>query len=43
MYLGNVAVAGTQGGPEKYQMFLRYGAPPTLAKYDYKDQVRIPG
>ena len=38
---GNVALAGTQGGPEKYDMFLRYGAPPTAAKWDWKAEVRI--
>ena len=36
-----MALAGTQGGPEKYDMFLRYGAPPTAAKWDWKAEVRI--
>ncbi len=36
---GNVALAGTQGGPEKYDMYLRYGAPPTAAKWDWKAEV----
>lgn len=35
----NVAVAGINGGQEKYAMFLKYGAPPTPAKYDYKSVV----
>jgi len=35
----NVAVAGINGGHEKYAMFLKYGAPPTPAKYDYKSVV----
>ena len=39
LFLGNVALSGTMGGPEKYDMYLRYGAPPTLAKYDYRSQV----
>jgi hypothetical protein len=38
---GNVALAGTQGGPEKYDMYLRYGAPPTAAKWDWKAEVHI--
>ena len=38
--LGNVAVAGVlQGAPQKYEMFLKYGSPPTVAKYDYRAQV----
>ncbi len=36
---GNVALAGTQGGPEKYDMYLRYGRPPTAAKWDWKAEV----
>ena len=40
MYLGNVAVAGVlQGAPQKYEMYLKYGSPPTVAKYDYRAQV----
>jgi hypothetical protein len=39
MIIGNVALAGTQGGPEKYDMYLRYGAPPTVAKWDWKAEV----
>ncbi|XP_023341065.1 uncharacterized protein LOC111711058 [Eurytemora carolleeae] len=37
---GNVAVAGVlQGAPQKYEMYLKYGSPPTVAKYDYRAQV----
>jgi hypothetical protein len=39
MIKGNVALAGTQGGPEKYDMYLRYGAPPTVAKWYWKAEV----
>lgn len=35
----NVAVAGTEGGPEKYEMYLRYMAPPTKDKWDFKAEV----
>ena len=27
------------GGPEKYNMYLKYGAPPTTRTYDYKATV----
>ena len=35
----NIAIAGTHGGHQKYGMFLRYGAPPTHAKWDYSSVV----
>jgi len=35
----NVAVAGISGGHERYAMFLKYGVPPTPAKYDYKSVI----
>lgn len=34
-----MAVAGTEGGPEKYEMYLRYMAPPTQDKWDFKAEV----
>jgi len=35
----NVAVAGVSGGHDKYAMYLKYGMPPTPAKYDYRSVV----
>ena len=35
----NVAIAGINGGHEKYALFLKYGSPPTPAKYDYRSTV----
>ena len=35
----NIAVSGIRGGHEKYVMFLKYGSPPTFAKYDYRSVV----
>jgi len=35
----NIAVSGIKGGHEKYVMFLKYGTPPTFAKYDYSSVV----
>jgi len=35
----NIAVSGIKGGHEKYVMFLKYGSPPTFAKYDYRSVV----
>lgn len=35
----NIAIAGIRGGHQKYGMFLRYGAPPTPAKWDYRSEV----
>lgn len=35
----NIAIAGVHGGHQKYGMFLRYGAPPTPAKFDFKSVV----
>jgi len=32
----NVAIAGIKGGHKKYGMFLRYGSPPTHAKWDHQ-------
>ncbi len=30
----NIAIRGTLGGPEKYDILMRYGKPPTPAKFD---------
>jgi len=35
----NVAVAGVNGGQEKYSMYLKYGAAPTPTKFDYRSVV----
>jgi len=35
----NIAIAGSHGGHEKYSMFLRFGAPPTYSKWDYKSVI----
>ena len=32
----NVAVEGSRGGPEKYELFMKYGQPPTVRDYDMK-------
>ena len=34
-----MAVSGINGGHKQYAMFLKYGMPPTPAKYDYKSVV----
>ena len=38
-FKGNIAYASAMGGPEKYNMYLKYGAPPTTNIYDYKAKV----
>ena len=40
-FSGNIAYASSMGGPEKYNMYLKYGAPPTTKTYDFKAQVRL--
>ena len=35
----NIAIKGTQGGPEKYDIYMRYGKPPTIYEYDQKSTV----
>ena len=32
----NIAVEGTQGGPEKYELYMKYGSPPSTRYYDQK-------
>ncbi len=35
----NIAVKGTDGGPDKYDLYMRYGRPPTPFAYDQKSVV----
>lgn len=32
----NVAIEGTRGGPERYELYMKYGAPPTTRNYDQR-------
>ena len=32
----NVAIEGTQGGPERYELYMKYGSPPSTRYYDQK-------
>lgn len=32
----NVAIEGSRGGPEKYELYMKYGQPPTPRNYDQK-------
>ncbi len=41
-YIGvsaNIAAAGASGAPQKYDLYLRYGRPPTPFTYDRKSEV----
>ena len=31
----NVAIRGSRGGPEKYEILMRYAKPPTEEEFDY--------
>ena len=35
----NVAIQGTKGGPEKFEIYMRYGLPPTERVYGEKTTV----
>lgn len=37
----NMAVAGTQGGHDRYSMYMRYGVPPTPREYDVRSVVTV--
>lgn len=32
----NVAIEGSRGGPEKYELYMKYGAPPSPRNFDLK-------
>ena len=32
----NIAIEGSRGGPENYELYMKYGAPPTTTNYDLK-------
>jgi len=32
----NIAIEGTKGGPERYELFMKYGQPPSTKNYDQK-------
>ena len=35
----NIAVAGTQGGPDKYEIYMKYGERATRDNHDYRTQL----
>ena len=35
----NVAVAGTQGGPDKYEIFMKYGERATRDNFDFRTKL----
>ena len=35
----NIAIKGTRGGPESYEVYMRYGELPTTEVYDHKSTV----
>ena len=35
----NMAVRGSKGGPDRYDIYLKYGAPPTEESYDQRSTV----
>ena len=35
----NIALEGSNGGPEKYELFMKYGAVPTPNDYDVKSSL----
>ena len=39
----NIIIKGLKGGPEKYDLYLRYGQPPTIYEYDEKSRVTASG
>ena len=32
----NIAIEGSRGGPENYELYMKYGGPPTSGDYDLK-------
>ena len=32
----NIAIEGSRGGPENYELYMKYGSPPTSRDYDLK-------
>ena len=32
----NIAIEGTKGGPERYEIYMKYGQPPSIYDYDSK-------
>ena len=35
----NIAIKGTKGGPEKYDIFMKFGSPPTPYDFDQRSTV----
>ena len=32
----NIAIEGTKGGPERYELYMKYGEPPSVTNYDQR-------
>lgn len=35
----NIALSGIQGGPDRYELYLKYGGPASVSRYDQKSTV----